>query len=96
MAGGWIEVVLLGAVVVLLLAALVLMASIAAQLKLLRREAEMVRSQLVKMDWSQLLFNGVQHLREAGQSLDTIDKRLQKLEALEKVQLSHINIRAGR
>jgi hypothetical protein len=25
-----------------------------------------------------------------------IDKRLQKLEALEKVQLSHINIRAGR
>ena len=96
MAGGWIEIVLLGAVVVLLLAALVLMALIAAQLKRLRREAEMARSQLVMMDWSQLLSNGVQHLREAGQSLDTIDKRLQKLEALEKVQLSHINIRAGR
>jgi predicted Holliday junction resolvase-like endonuclease len=96
MAGGWIEIVLLAVVVVLLLAVIVLMASIAAQLKGLRREAEMARSQLVKMDWSQLLSNGVQHLKEAVQALDTIDKRLQKLEALEKVQLSHINIRAGR
>lgn len=96
MAGGVLETVLLGVLVLLLLAAVVLMASIAAQLKALRREAEMARSQLTKMDWSQLLFNGVQYLKEAGASLDTIDKRLQKLEALEKVQLSHINIRAGR
>jgi len=96
MAGGWVEAVFLGAISVLLLVAVVLMASIAAQLKGLRREAEMARSQLVKMDWSQLLFNGVQHLKEAREALETIDKRLQKLEALEKVQLSHIDFRAGR
>jgi predicted PurR-regulated permease PerM len=97
MAGGsTLLTVLLGFVAVLLLAAVVVLASVAAQLKALRREAESVRGLLAKMDWSQLLFNGVQHLKEAGQSLDTIDKRLQKLEALEKVQLSHINVRAGR
>ena len=94
--GSMVVTVLLGLLAVLLLAAIVVLASIAAQLKVLRREAEIARTQLAKMDWSQLLFNAVQHLKEAGQSLDTIDKRLQKLEALEKVQLSHINIRAGR
>jgi hypothetical protein len=97
MAGGSMVItVLLGVVAVLLLATVVVLASIAAQLKVLRREAEIARGQLQKMDWSQLVFSGVQHLKEAGQALDTIDKRLQKLEALEKVQLSHINIRAGR
>ena len=97
MAGGSLIVtVLLGVVALLLLGAVVVLASIAAQLKVLRREAEIARVQLAKMDWSQLLFNAVQHLKEAGVALDTIDKRLQKLEALEKVQLSHINIRAGR
>ena len=96
MAGGTVLTVLLGIVALLMLAAVVVLASIAAQLKVLRRETESARAQLAKMDWSQLLFSGVQHLKEAGQSLETIDKRLQKLEALEKVQLSHINIRAGR
>ena len=97
MAGGSMVVtVLLGVVALLLLAAVVALASIAAQLKVLRREAEIARGQLQRMDWSQLVFNGVQHLKEAGVALDTIDKRLQKLEALEKVQLSHINLRAGR
>ena len=96
MAGGMLETALLGAVVVLLLLVVALMASIAAQLRGLRREAEMSRGQLMKMDWSQLLHNGIQHLREAREALDTIDKRLQKLEALEKVQISHINLRAGR
>lgn len=97
MAGGSMVItVLLGVVAFLMLVAIVVLAAIAAQLRVLRREAEIARSQLAKMDWSQLLFNAVQHLKEAGQSLDTIDKRLQKLEALEKVQLSHINVRAGR
>jgi hypothetical protein len=97
MAGGSIVVtVLLGVVALLLLVVVVVLVSIAAQLKVLRREAVMSRVQLAKMDWSQLLFTGVQHLKEAGVALNTIDKRLQKLEALEKVQLSHINLRAGR
>jgi|SoiMethySBSTD1v2_1073268.scaffolds.fasta_scaffold948524_1 predicted Holliday junction resolvase-like endonuclease len=97
MAGGSMVItILLGVVAVLLVATVVVLASIAAQLKVLRHEAEIARTQLAKMDWTQLIFNAVQHLKEAGHALDTIDKRLQKLEALEKVQLSHINIRAGR
>ena len=87
--------VLLGIVAVLLLAAVVMLAAIATQLRALRRETESARAVLAKMDWGQLLVNGVQHLKDAGQALDTIDKRLQKLEALEKVQISHTNVRAG-
>jgi predicted Holliday junction resolvase-like endonuclease len=96
MAGIPIDTVILGALAVLLLIAIIMMAAIAAQLKALRREAEATRSQLAKMDWSQLLFNGVQQMKDAVKALETIDKRLQKLEAIEKVQLSHINVRAGR
>ncbi|MCC7487128.1 MAG: hypothetical protein IT529_19320 [Burkholderiales bacterium] len=96
MAGGIWVLVLLGMVTVLLVIAVVLMAAIAAQLRGLRAETTKARDQLAKMDWTQLLFNGVQHLKETRQALETIDKRLQKLEALEKVQLSHINLRAGR
>ena len=94
MAGGsMIVTVLLGVVAVLLVGSIVVLASIAAQLKALRHEAEIARAQLQKMDWSHLLFNGVQHLKEAGQALDTIDKRLQKLEALEKVQIANLTYR---
>ena len=96
MAGGSLEIILLGAAVALLLVAIVLMLAIAVQLKGLRRETEAARGQLAKMDWSQLLFNGVQIMKDAVKALETIDKRLQKLEAIEKVQLSHINVRAGR
>ena len=90
------ELAMLGTVCVLLLGAIVMMAVIAIQLRGLRREAAEARVLLAKMDWSQMLLNGVQQLKSAVATLDTIDKRLQKLEALEKVQLSHINIRAGR
>ena len=91
--GSMVLTVLLGIVAVLLLVAVAVLASIVAELKALRRETEGARALLAKMDWSQLLSNGVQHLKEAGQALDTIDKRLQKLEALEKVQLSYINVK---
>ena len=79
----------------LLLVIIVLMVVIARQIKAMRREAEAARSQFAKMDPSPLLFNGVQQLKEVLKALETIDKRLQKLEALEKVQISHINLRAG-
>jgi hypothetical protein len=42
-----------------------------------------------------MLLNGVQQLKQATIALEQIDKRLQKLEAIEKVQLSHINLRQG-
>jgi len=45
------------------------------------------------MDWGLMLFNGVQQLKQATVALEQIDKRLQKLETIEKVQLSHINVR---
>jgi sensor domain CHASE-containing protein len=91
MAGISLEV-LLGGVVLLLLAAAVLMLVMVVQLRAMRREVEATRIQLAKMDWSVMLFNGVQQLKQAIVALEQIDKRLQKLEALEKVQLSHIKV----
>jgi len=89
------DVILLGAVVFLLLAAAILMLVMVLQLRAMRREVEATRLQLAKMDWGALLLNGVQQLKQATGALDQIDKRLQKLEAIEKVQLSHINLRQG-
>ena len=87
--------ILLGAVVFLLLAAAVLMLVMVVQLRAMRREVESTRLQLSKMDWGAMLLNGVQQLKQATVALEQIDKRLQKLEALEKVQISHINMRQG-
>ena len=87
--------ILLGAVVFLLLAAAVLMLVMVVQLRAMRREVESTRLQLAKMDWGAMLLNGVQQLKQATVALEQIDKRLQKLEALEKVQISHINMRQG-
>lgn len=89
------ETVLIGAVVVLLLATAVLMLVMVMQLRAMRREVESTRLQLAKMDWGVMLLNGVQQLKQATLALEQIDKRLQKLEAIEKVQLSHINLRQG-
>ncbi len=78
---------------VLLLAATLLI--VVLQLRAMRREVEATRLQLAKMDWGVMLLNGVQQLKQATVALEQIDKRLQKLEAIEKVQLSHINLRQG-
>jgi len=80
---------------VLLLAATALMLVMVVQLRAMRREVEATRLQLAKMDWGVMLLNGVQQLKQATVALEQIDKRLQKLEAIEKVQLSHINLRQG-
>ncbi len=79
----------------LLFAATVLMLVMVLQLRAMRREVEATRLQLAKMDWGVMLLNGVQQLKQATLALEQIDKRLQKLEAIEKVQLSHINVRQG-
>ncbi|MBX3650566.1 MAG: hypothetical protein KF771_04280 [Burkholderiales bacterium] len=79
----------------LLFAATVLMLVMVLQLRAMRREFEAARLQLAKMDWGVMLLNGVQQLKQATVALEQIDKRLQKLEAIEKVQLSHINVRQG-
>ncbi|MCW5576393.1 MAG: hypothetical protein KIT13_09905 [Burkholderiales bacterium] len=87
--------ILVAVAAVLLLAATVLMLVMVQQLRAMRREVEATRLQLAKMDWGVMLLNGVQQLKQATVALEQIDKRLQKLEALEKVQLSHINLRQG-
>lgn len=89
------ENLLTGAALLLLLAATVLMLVMVVQLRAMRREVEATRLQLAKMDWGVMLLNGVQQLKLATTALEQIDKRLQKLEAIEKVQLSHINLRQG-
>lgn len=86
---------ILAAAVLLLLVAAVLMLVMVVQLRAMRSEVEATRMQLAKMDWGVMLLNGVQQLKQATVALEQIDKRLQKLEALEKVQLSHINLRQG-
>jgi hypothetical protein len=89
------EKMLIAAALLLLLAAAVLMLVMVIQLKAMRQEVEATRLQLAKMDWGVMLLNGVQQLKLATVALEQIDKRLQKLEAIEKVHLSHINLRQG-
>lgn len=89
------EKILILAALLLLLAAAVLMLVMVIQLRAMRHEVEATRLQLAKMDWGVMLLNGVQQLKQATVALEQIDKRLQKLEAIEKVQLSHINLRQG-
>lgn len=96
MAIGSIEVVLMGVLIALLLLATVLMLVISFQLRALRQEAHAMRELVGKMDWGSLLMNGVRELKGAATALEEINKRLQKLEEIEKVQLSHINVKAGR
>jgi hypothetical protein len=94
MPGITVEAMLLGVLALLLLLVVALMAMIAAQLKAVRHEVEAARKQLATMDWSVMLFNGLQLLKDIVKGLDLIDKRLQKLEAIEKVTASNINLRA--
>jgi hypothetical protein len=89
------EKMLMIVALLLLLAAAGLMLVMVVQLRAMRQEVEATRLQLAKMDWGVMLLNGVQQLKQATVALEQIDKRLQKLEAIEKVQLSHINLRQG-
>lgn len=87
-----IQTVMMGALVALLFLAIILMAVIAARLNAVRREAEAARVLIAKMDWGVMLFNNVQQLKAAVDALGNIEKRLQKLEEIQKVQLSNINV----
>ena len=87
-----VQTAALGALAALLFLAIILLAVIAAQLKAMRREVEAARAQIAKMDWGAMLFNNVQQLKAAVDALGQIEKRLQKLEEIQKVQLSNINV----
>jgi hypothetical protein len=94
MPGMTVETVLLGVVTLLLLLVAIMLAMISGQLRAVRREVEVARKQLATMDWSVMLLNGVQLLKDTVKGLELIDKRLQKLEAIQKVAASNIDIRA--
>ena len=54
----------------------------------MRQELHATRRSLANMDISMVMSNLQSSFKEAVRILDIIDKRLQKLEALEKVQIS--------
>ena len=63
-------------------------------MRAMRAEQQAMRRVLANMDWTTVLSNMQNSTRESVRILDIIDKRLQKLEALEKLQISQFN--AGR
>ena len=87
------ETVLLSAIALLLGLVAALMVMLVMELKKLRGEAVDMRGLVAKMDWGAMLFNNVQQHRSAVEALDHIEKRLQKLEEIEKVHLSKLSNR---
>ena len=58
----------------------------------IRAEQEVLRRAVANMDWTMVLSKMQSSFKEAVRILDIIEKRLQKLEALEKVQISQIKV----
>jgi len=62
----------------------------------MRAGQQAMRRVVANMDWTGVLANMQSSARESVRLLDIIDKRLQKLEALEKLQISQSQFNAGR
>lgn len=62
------------------------------RLRAIQFEQQALRRVVANMDWSAVLANTQQHSKETVRILDIIDKRLQKLEVLEKLQISQFNV----
>jgi len=58
-------------------------------LRAVRAEQQATRRVIANMDWTSVFSNMQAHAKESVRILDILDKRLQKLEALEKIQLTH-------
>ena len=61
-------------------------------MRAMRAEQQATRRVLANMDWTTVLSNMQSSSKESVRILDIIDKRLQKLEALEKLQISQFNV----
>ena len=57
----------------------------------MRSEQQASRRVLANMDWTTVFSNMQSYAKESVRILDILDKRLQKLEAIEKVQLTQTN-----
>ena len=60
-------------------------------MRAMRSEQQASRRVLANMDWTTVFSNMQAHAKESVRILDILDKRLQKLEAIEKVQLTQTN-----
>ena len=79
--------VLVLTLILLVLATVFLISATRAQ----RAEQQAMRRVVSNMDWTSVFSNMQAHGKESVRILDIIDKRLQKLEALEKIQLTQTN-----
>jgi hypothetical protein len=61
-------------------------------LRAMRAEQQAMRRVIANMDWTTVFSNMQAHAKESVRILDILDKRLQKLEALEKLQISQSNV----
>lgn len=62
----------------------------------MRAEQQAMRRALANMDWTTVLGHMQNSSKESVRILDIIDKRLQKLEALEKLQISNSQFKQNR
>lgn len=60
-------------------------------MRALRSEQQATRRVIANMDWTAIFSATQAHAKESVRILDILDKRLQKLEALEKIQLTQTN-----
>ena len=65
-------------------------------MRAMRTEQQAMRRALSNMDWTSVLGHLQNSSKESVRILDIIDKRLQKLEALEKLQISNSQYNQGR
>lgn len=84
---------ILGLLGVLTLIAAVSLALLAVALRSIRARQEQIHRLLETKDVGPALHGIVQQARDINRVLATIDKRLEKLEALEKVQIAHFAMR---
>jgi hypothetical protein len=62
----------------------------------MRAEQQAMRRAIANMDWTSVFSSLQTSSKESVRLLDIIDKRLQKLEALEKLQISNSQFNVGR
>lgn len=60
-------------------------------MRAVRAEQQATRRVIANMDWTTIFASTQAHAKESVRILDILDKRLQKLEALEKIQLTQTN-----
>lgn len=60
-------------------------------MRAVRAEQQATRRVVANMDWTTIFASTQAHAKESVRILDILDKRLQKLEALEKIQLTQTN-----